>query len=188
MDHYQELFSPECSKCHRPILDNLISAMGRSFHAECFVCFSCSRPVLENFHEHEGNPYCQDCYLKCIAPKCLSCKKPILSNYIAALEGYWHPECFVCQEKGCGPFEQGSFFELDGMPFCEKHFLARKGEFNNKKLKKKTYKTAPETIVSRRRLCSVQSANQRQVCIRNGTALSPATFFVYSLSKYFNTG
>lgn len=127
MDHYQELFSPECSKCHRPILDNLISAMERSFHAECFVCFSCSRPVLENFHEHEGNPYCQDCYLKCIAPKCLSCKKPILSNYIAALEGYWHPECFVCQEKGCGPFEQGSFFELDGMPFCEKHFLARKG-------------------------------------------------------------
>lgn len=125
--HYQELFSPECSKCSRPILDNLISAMDKSFHAECFVCTSCESPVLENFHEHEGNPYCQECYLKCIAPKCLACKKPILSNYIAALEGYWHPDCFICQEPGCGPFKQGSFFELDGLPYCESHFLARKG-------------------------------------------------------------
>lgn len=127
MDHYQELFSPECSKCSRPILDNLISAMDKSFHADCFVCSSCENPVLENFHEHEGNPYCQECYLKCIAPKCLACKNPILSNYIAALEGYWHPDCFICQEQGCGPFKQGSFFELDGLPYCEKHFLARKG-------------------------------------------------------------
>jgi len=127
MDHYQELFSPECYKCGRPILDNLISAMDKSFHAECFVCANCSCPVLENFHEHEGSPYCQDCYLECIAPKCLACKKPIMSNYIAALDGYWHPDCFICQEPGCGPFKDGSFFELDGLPFCEKHFLARKG-------------------------------------------------------------
>ena len=84
----------------------------------------------------KGQPYCQDCYLKCIAPKCVSCKNPILSNYIAALEGYWHPECFVCPEPGCGPFKQGSFHELDGLPYCEKHFLARKGMF--KKMRKKT--------------------------------------------------
>lgn len=57
MDHYQKLFSPECSKCQEPILDNLISAMDKSFHADCFTCASCTKPVLENFHEHEGTGF-----------------------------------------------------------------------------------------------------------------------------------
>jgi len=125
--HYEELFSPECAVCGGAILENLIQAMNKSFHAHCFVCASCNCPVLDNFHEHEEKPYCPDCYAECVAPKCLSCNNAILNQYIAALDGYWHPECFICHEPGCGPFLRGSFFEYNGKPYCELCYLAKKG-------------------------------------------------------------
>lgn len=125
--HYEELFTPECQACGKSILENLIQALNKSFHEACFVCASCSSPVLENFHEHEEQPYCPDCYAECVAPKCLSCKNAILNQYIKALDGYWHTECFICQERGCGPFKHGSFFEYNGKPFCERHYLEKKG-------------------------------------------------------------
>jgi len=74
-----------------------------------------------------SNPYCQECYSECVAPKCVACGLPILSIYTAALGGYWHPKCFVCQEPGCGPFDKAKFFELNGKPYCEKHYLQRIG-------------------------------------------------------------
>ena len=74
------------------------------------------------------NPYCQECYSECVAPKCVACGLPILSIYTAALGGYWHPKCFVCQEPGCGPFDKAKFFELNGKPYCEKHYLQRIGK------------------------------------------------------------
>ena len=76
------------------------------------------------------NPYCQECYSECVAPKCVACGLPILSIYTAALGGYWHPKCFVCQEPGCGPFDKAKFFELNGKPYCEKHYLQRIGKDN----------------------------------------------------------
>lgn len=125
--HYNELFSPQCAKCEKPILENMISAMSKSFHAACFTCHACDRPFTDSFHEHEGKPFCQDCYSKEIAPKCVSCGLPILSIYTAALGGYWHPQCFICHEPGCGPFDKAKFFELSGKPYCEKHYLQRIG-------------------------------------------------------------
>jgi len=125
--HYNELFSPQCAKCGKPILDDLISALDKTYHRSCFTCFSCDRPFTDIFHEHERNPYCQECYSKCIAPKCVSCGEAILSTYTAALGGYWHPQCFICQEPGCGPFKNGKFFELNGKPYCETHYLQRIG-------------------------------------------------------------
>ena len=129
--HYNELFSPQCAKCEKPILENMISAMSKSFHAACFTCHACDRPFTDSFHEHEGKPFCQDCYSKEIAPKCVSCGLPILSIYTAALGGYWHPQCFICHEPGCGPFDKAKFFELSGKPYCEKHYLQRIGEFES---------------------------------------------------------
>ena len=83
------------------------------------------------FHNDLRNPYCQECYSKCIAPKCVSCGEPILSIYTAALGGYWHPQCFICHEPGCGPFKNAKFFELNGKPYCETHYLQRIGMSSN---------------------------------------------------------
>ena len=70
-----------------------------------------------------SEPYCQDCYAKDVALKCVACEQPILSVYTSALSGYWHPQCFVCQEPNCGPFRNAKFFEYQKRPYCERHYL-----------------------------------------------------------------
>ena len=52
--HYNELFSPQCAKCEEPILEDMISAMNKSFHQACFSCFKCDTAFTTSFHEHEG--------------------------------------------------------------------------------------------------------------------------------------
>lgn len=88
------------------------------------------------------------------APKCQGCDRPVTDNYLSALQGVWHPECFVCTVSGwwasgdaglsmslrwcqtslppsfqecLGSFTSGSFFELQGRPYCELHFHQRQG-------------------------------------------------------------
>lgn len=34
------------------------------------------------------------------APKCQGCERPLTDNYLSALQGVWHPECFVCAVSG----------------------------------------------------------------------------------------
>ncbi|KAF5927410.1 hypothetical protein HPG69_019010 [Diceros bicornis minor] len=60
------------------------------------------------------------------SPKCGGCNRPVLENYLSAMDTVWHPECFVCGD--CfSSFSTGSFFELDGRPFCELHYHHRRG-------------------------------------------------------------
>ena len=37
-----------------PILENMINAMGKSYHQRCFTCATCDKPFTDSFHEHEG--------------------------------------------------------------------------------------------------------------------------------------
>ncbi|MCQ4179471.1 hypothetical protein FK518_28380 [Klebsiella pneumoniae] len=37
------------------------------------------------------------------APKCQGCERPVTDNYLSALRGVWHPECFVCVVSGQQP-------------------------------------------------------------------------------------
>ncbi|XP_065055496.1 paxillin-like isoform X1 [Rhopilema esculentum] len=124
---YHEQFAPRCSYCEGPILDSCVTAMDQTWHPEHFVCAQCGKPFGESgYHEKDGKPYCRDDYYGLFAPKCSGCDRAIMDNYITALNGHWHPECFVCME--CRqPFQGGSFFEHEGMPYCEMHYHARRG-------------------------------------------------------------
>jgi len=124
---YQMLFSPKCGLCNGAITEMCISALQQSWHPEHFLCVVCGKQFGDTgFHEKDGQAYCSDDYFALYAMKCGGCGQAILSNYISALHRHWHPECFVCQECHSG-FESGSFYEHDGLPFCEKHFHARRG-------------------------------------------------------------
>uniref|UniRef100_A0A8B9NFE0 Leupaxin n=1 Tax=Accipiter nisus TaxID=211598 RepID=A0A8B9NFE0_9AVES len=92
------------------------------------------------FHERSGKPYCHRDFLAMFAPKCQGCDRPVTDNYLSALQGVWHPECFVCTVSGwcqtslppsfqecLSSFASGSFFELQGRPYCELHFHQRQG-------------------------------------------------------------
>lgn len=124
---YHNLFSPPCAYCHKPVLGQCVTALNNTWHPEHFFCAKCSCYFGdEGFHEHDGKPYCRADFYNLFAPHCASCNKPILSNYISALNAQWHPECFVCGEC-LAPFTHGSFFELEGRPFCETHYHLLRG-------------------------------------------------------------
>lgn len=74
-----------------------VTAMDQTWHPEHFVCAQCGKPFGESgYHEKDGKPFCREDYYGLFAPKCSGCDRAIMDNYISALNGHWHPECFVC--------------------------------------------------------------------------------------------
>ncbi|XP_059145442.1 leupaxin-like isoform X3 [Physella acuta] len=124
---YHQLFAPRCAYCNGPIVDKCITALEKMWHPEHFFCAQCGRPFgEEDFHEKNGKAYCREDYFQMFAPKCGGCAQPIMENYISALNRQWHPECFVCWECR-STFGVGSFFDYEGLPYCEMHYHAKKG-------------------------------------------------------------
>ncbi|XP_074854219.1 leupaxin [Carettochelys insculpta] len=124
---YHHLFSPRCAYCAAPILEKVLTAMDKTWHPEHFFCTHCGKVFgKDGFHERNGKPYCRKDFLAMFSPKCKACERPVMDNYLSALQGVWHPECFVCGDC-CSSFTTGSFFELDGRPYCELHFHQRQG-------------------------------------------------------------
>lgn len=124
---YHNLFAPRCAYCNGPIVDKCITALEKMWHPEHFFCAQCGRQFGdEDFHEKNGKAYCRDDYFQMFAPKCGGCGMPIMENYISALNRQWHPQCFCCWECQA-PFGTGSFYDHDGLPYCETHYHAKKG-------------------------------------------------------------
>ncbi|KAL5015690.1 hypothetical protein ScPMuIL_005279 [Solemya velum] len=124
---YHALFAPKCAYCNSAIVDKCVTALEKTWHPEHFFCALCGRAFgEEGFHEKDGKAYCREDYLDTFAPKCGGCGRPILDNYISALNRQWHPECFVCWD--CHqPFGGRSFFDHEGLPYCETHYHAKRG-------------------------------------------------------------
>src|SRR4051812_37139777 len=77
-----------------------ITALGKTFHPEHFVCGECGRPLTdEGFHERGGVALCKEDFYKIYAPKCEGCGKAITAKFITALQTHWHPDCFICQVR-----------------------------------------------------------------------------------------
>ncbi|NWT60267.1 LPXN protein, partial [Erythrocercus mccallii] len=126
-EDYHQAFSPRCAYCAGPIREKVLTALEKTWHPEHFFCAHCGKVFGdEGFLERNGKPYCHQDFLAMFAPKCQGCERPVLDNYLSALEGVWHTECFVCTECLTG-FTGGSFFELEGRPYCELHFHQRQG-------------------------------------------------------------
>ncbi|XP_033115889.1 leupaxin-like [Anneissia japonica] len=124
---YHNLFSPRCGYCNGPILDKCVTALDKTWHPEHFFCAQCGRAFGDDgFHEKNGKAYCREDYFDMFAPKCGGCHRAIMENYMTALNAQWHPECFVCGECRM-PFNGGSFFDHDGIPYCETHYHAVRG-------------------------------------------------------------
>ncbi|KAM9305049.1 transforming growth factor beta-1-induced transcript 1 protein [Gastrophryne carolinensis] len=124
---YFELHAPRCAMCDVPILQNLVTALGRTWHPEHFCCIACRKPIgEEGFHEKEGAPYCSDDYFRLFGAVCAGCSEAVKESYISALHRLWHPQCFVCHVCH-SPFINGSFFENDGVPLCETHYHSSRG-------------------------------------------------------------
>ncbi|XP_021259263.1 leupaxin isoform X3 [Numida meleagris] len=126
-EDYHQAFSPRCAYCAGPIRERVLTAMDQTWHPEHFFCAHCGKVFGDDgFHERSGKPYCFQDFMALFAPKCQGCERPLTDNYLSALQGVWHPECFVCADC-LSNFANGSFFELEGRPYCELHFHQRQG-------------------------------------------------------------
>ncbi|KAI1900717.1 hypothetical protein AGOR_G00052770 [Albula goreensis] len=112
-----------CGACNKPIAGQVVTAMGRTWHPEHFVCTHCQEEIgSRNFFEREGQPYCEKDYHNLFSPRCYYCNGPILDKVVTALDRTWHPEHFFCAQ--CGAFfGPEGFHEKDGKAYCRKDYF-----------------------------------------------------------------
>ncbi|XP_072002380.1 paxillin isoform X1 [Engystomops pustulosus] len=112
-----------CGACKKPIAGQVVTAMGRTWHPEHFVCTHCQEEIgSRNFFERDGQPYCEKDYHNLFSPRCYYCNGPILDKVVTALDRTWHPEHFFCAQ--CGAFfGPEGFHERDGKAYCRKDYF-----------------------------------------------------------------
>lgn len=75
-----------CNACDKPIVGQVITALGKTWHPEHFTCNHCSQELgTRNFFERDGNPYCESDYHNLFSPRCAYCNGPILDVCILNL-------------------------------------------------------------------------------------------------------
>lgn len=68
-----------CAACNKPIIGQVCTALGKTWHPEHFSCVACELPLgSRNFFEREGKPFCEKDYHELYAPRCAYCNGPIL--------------------------------------------------------------------------------------------------------------
>ncbi|XP_051526956.1 paxillin a isoform X2 [Myxocyprinus asiaticus] len=112
-----------CGACKKPIAGQVVTAMGRTWHPEHFVCTHCQEEIgSKNFFERDGQPYCEKDYHSLFSPRCYYCNGPILDRVVTALDKTWHPEHFFCAQ--CGSFfGPEGFHEKEGKAYCKKDYF-----------------------------------------------------------------
>jgi len=108
-----------CGACNKPIVGQVVTALGKTFHPEHFTCDHCNMELgTENFFEREGKPFCENDYHTLFSPRCDHCNGAILDKCVSALDRTWHPEHFVCYDCN-SPFGDDGFHEKDGQAYCK---------------------------------------------------------------------
>lgn len=112
---------PLCGSCHSQIRGPFITALGRIWCPDHFICAtpSCRRPLQDlGFVEEQGQLYCEYCFEQYLAPPCAKCSAKIKGDCLKAIGKNFHPECFTCAY--CNKlFGNSPFFLEDGSPYCE---------------------------------------------------------------------
>ncbi|XP_036183936.1 actin-binding LIM protein 2 isoform X15 [Myotis myotis] len=100
---YQRLYGTRCFSCDRFIEGEVVSALGRTYHPDCFVCAVC----------RDGLPYCEADYHAKFGIRCDGCEKYITGHVLEAGEKHYHPLCALCVR--CGRmFAEGEEMYLQG--------------------------------------------------------------------------
>uniref|UniRef100_A0A671QL05 Actin-binding LIM protein 3-like n=1 Tax=Sinocyclocheilus anshuiensis TaxID=1608454 RepID=A0A671QL05_9TELE len=110
---YQRLYGTKCDSCGDFISGEVVSALGRTYHPQCFVCSVCRKPfpIGDRVTFSGKECVCQHCSLKLVNSNepikihgpshCAGCKEEIKQGQsLLALEKQWHVSCFRCQTCG----------------------------------------------------------------------------------------
>ncbi|XP_041483311.1 LIM and senescent cell antigen-like-containing domain protein 1 [Lytechinus variegatus] len=112
---------PICQACHRPIDERIVTALGKHWHVEHFVCARCEKPFLGHKHyEKNGKAYCETHYNQLFGNICFYCNKAITSEMMCTMSKTWCDEHFFCM--GCDTLltTKSKFIEFDLKPVCKR--------------------------------------------------------------------
>nr|XP_023959359.2 actin-binding LIM protein 1 isoform X11 [Chrysemys picta bellii] len=128
---YQRMYGTRCNGCGEFVEGEVVTALGKTYHPNCFACTVCKRPFPpgDRVTFNGRDCLCQMCAQPMASsPKeissssnCAGCGRDIKNGQaLLALDKQWHLGCFKC--KACGKVLTGEYISKDGAPYCEKDY------------------------------------------------------------------
>ncbi|XP_074928631.1 actin-binding LIM protein 1 isoform X14 [Chelonoidis abingdonii] len=128
---YQRMYGTCCNGCGEFVEGEVVTALGKTYHPNCFACTVCKRPFPpgDRVTFNGRDCLCQMCAQPVSSsPKeissssnCAGCGREIKNGQaLLALDKQWHLGCFKC--KACGKVLTGEYISKDGAPYCEKDY------------------------------------------------------------------
>ncbi|XP_025022794.1 actin-binding LIM protein 1 isoform X16 [Python bivittatus] len=128
---YQRMYGTRCNGCGEFVEGEVVTALGKTYHPNCFACTMCKRPFPpgDRVTFNGRDCLCQMCAQPMASsPKelssssnCAGCGRDIKNGQaLLALDKQWHLGCFKC--KACAKVLTGEYISKDGAPYCEKDY------------------------------------------------------------------
>ncbi|XP_029417995.1 actin-binding LIM protein 1 isoform X6 [Nannospalax galili] len=125
------MYGTRCHGCGEFVEGEVVTALGKTYHPNCFACTICKRPFPpgDRVTFNGRDCLCQLCAQPMSSsPKedscssnCAGCGRDIKNGQaLLALDKQWHLGCFKC--KSCGKVLTGEYISKDGAPYCEKDY------------------------------------------------------------------
>ncbi|KAL6948465.1 hypothetical protein ACO0QE_000931 [Hanseniaspora vineae] len=117
-----------CPKCKKPITDQVIKALGKIYHQDCFTCYDCGTICKQKYFPYklpnteELVPLCQLDYFKRNKLLCFVCNQPLRGTFFNAFGRLYDEEHFCCKICGEQCSMQECFNYKDDL-YCKYHYL-----------------------------------------------------------------
>ncbi|XP_055360643.1 actin-binding LIM protein 1-like isoform X2 [Betta splendens] len=133
---FQRLHGTLCSGCGEYVEGEVVTVLGKTYHAACFACTACRRPFPAGGRVtfSGSDRLCQRCSRPASptpgrfsrSSNCSGCGRDIKNGQaLLALGSQWHLGCFKC--KACRKVLSGEYISKDGVAYCERDYQRQFG-------------------------------------------------------------
>lgn len=117
-----------CSGCCKIITSYGVRVLEKSWHVECFNSIDCGKSLENDHHPStEGNDVpskliCEEDYVRRRDVKCFKCHETISGDSITALNRWYHPHHFTCDQCDIVFAQEIDSHQHNGGIYCLLHF------------------------------------------------------------------